>query len=250
MIKINRLPCPEQLTPEVQTNKTAKYKADQSSVWNETYIKERLLKMSNDKCCYCECNVVAGGSYMEVEHYHPKGLYPDEVVVWDNLLPSCKKCNSQKGEHDTVAEPIINPSVDVPQDHLKIRMGVRFKAKDDIGTETITSLDLNNQVKHTTPRHKVVQIVENKIEDLLDKTLDYIDSRNKTTRKKNKLMNDVRELLQICQPCEPYSAFKSTALLTNDCYNDMKTALDNEGLWTQELQDLENGLLSILYETC
>ena len=35
--------------------------------------------------------------------------YPDEVVDWDNLLPSCKRCNTTKGTHDVVTEPIINP---------------------------------------------------------------------------------------------------------------------------------------------
>lgn len=250
MIKINRLPCPTQLTPAVQATKTAKFKADGSSVWHEEYIRERLLEMSNSKCCYCECNVTEGGSYMEIEHFHPKGTYPNEVVAWDNLLPSCKKCNTQKGEHDTVATPIINPSVDDPQEHLKIRVGVRFKAKDDLGAETIETLDLNNQVKHTTPRHKVVQKIENKVEELLDKTQDYIDSHDKTIRKQNKLLKSVRELLQICQPSEPYSAFMSTALLTNDCYVDMKNALAGEGLWTQEFSDLESKLLSIMYETC
>lgn len=250
MIKINRLPCPEQLTQEVKDAKTAKYRESAISVWNESYIKDTLLRMSHNKCCYCECNVVAGGSYMEVEHFHPKGLYPEEVVDWDNLLPSCKKCNTQKGEHNTVAEPIINPAVDRPQDHLKIRVGVRFKPKDDIGADTIAVLDLNNQVKHATPRHQIVQEIENKIEDLLDKTTDYVDSKNKTTRKKNKLLNGVRELLEVCQPTEPYSAFMATALLTNDSYDDMKKCLENEGLWTQEFIDLESKLLSIKYETC
>ena len=250
MIKIDRLPCPNQLTQEVQAAKTAKYRESGSAVWNESYIKDTLLRMSHDKCCYCECNVVAGGSYMEVEHFHPKGRYPDEVVDWDNLLPSCKKCNTQKGEHDTIAEPIINPAVDRPQDHLKIRVGVRFKAKDYIGAGTIDVLDLNNQVKHATPRHKIVQKIENKIEDLLDRTIDYVDSQNKTTRKKNKLLNGVRGLLEICQPTEPYSAFKATALLTNDSYDDMKKRLENEGLWAQEFIDLESMLLSIKYETC
>lgn len=250
MIKIDRLPCPNQLTQEVQAAKTAKYIESESAVWNESYIKNSLLRMSHNKCCYCECNVVAGGSYMEVEHFHPKGLYPEEVVDWDNLLPSCKKCNTQKGEHDTIAEPIINPAVDRPQDHLKIRVGVRFKPKDDIGTDTIAVLDLNNQVKHATPRHKIVQKIENKIEDLLDKTTDYVDIQNKTTRKKNKLLNGVRELLEVCQPTEPYSAFMATALLTNDSYDDMKKCLENEGLWTQEFIDLESKLLSIKYETC
>ena len=250
MIKINRLPCPEQLTQEVKDAKTAKYRESAISVWNESYIKDRLLEMSHNKCCYCECNVIAGGSYMEVEHFHPKGLYPDEVVNWNNLLPSCKKCNAQKGEHDTVTEPIINPVVDRPQNHLKIRMGVRFMYKDDIGLDTITVLDLNNQVKHVTPRHKIVQKIENKIEDLLDQTVDYVDSQNKTTRKKNKLLNGVRGLLEVCQPTEPYSAFMTTALLTNDSYYDMKNRLENEGLWTQEFIDLESKLLSIKYETC
>lgn len=250
MIKIDRLACPTELTQEVKDAKTEKFKNDGSSVWKEDYIKTRLLEMSHDKCCYCECNVTEGGSYMEIEHFHPKGQYPDEVVEWNNLLPSCKKCNIQKGEHDTVGSPIINPSIDMPQDHLKIRMGFRFYGKDDMGEETIEALDLNNQIKHTSPRHEVINEIENKIGMLKSQAEDYLSLVQKTSLKKNKLLRGVRELLEICQPTEPYSAFKATALLTNDCYSDLKDLLNSENLWSQEFIDLERNLQSIKYETC
>lgn len=250
MIKIDRLACPTELTQEVKDAKTEKFKNDGSYVWKEDYIKTRLLEMSHNKCCYCECNVTEGGSYMEIEHFHPKCQYPDEVVEWNNLLPSCKKCNTQKGEHDTVSSPIINPSTDMPQDHLKIRMGFRFKSKDDMGEETIEALDLNNQNRHTNPRHKVLNKVEDKVASLLEQAKTYISIEPKTTLRKNKLLRGVRELLELCQPTEPYSAFKATALLTSDCYTVLKDILNSENLWSQEFIDLERNLLSIKYETC
>jgi hypothetical protein len=49
----------------------------------------------------------------------PKQPYPVRsaagLVDWDNLVPTCKKCNVQKSAHDTVKEPIIDPYKDDPE---------------------------------------------------------------------------------------------------------------------------------------
>lgn len=70
-------------------------------VWNKAYIKNALLEMSDNKCCYCECKIGKGEREMHVEHFKPKSIYPDLVVEWNNLLPSCPHCNKQKSSHDT-----------------------------------------------------------------------------------------------------------------------------------------------------
>lgn len=59
---------------------------------------------------------------MKVEHFEDKFDYPDKVMVWENLLPSCKKCNSSKNTHDVIAAPIINPFIDEPKNELYFRL--------------------------------------------------------------------------------------------------------------------------------
>ena len=101
MIKIQRVSAPSELNDETVSTLTTLYKSTGENVWNKPYIKKELLKMSHNKCCYCELKLGEEGKYMQVEHYHCKSLYPDEVVLWENLLPSCNRCNTNKSSHDT-----------------------------------------------------------------------------------------------------------------------------------------------------
>lgn len=45
------------------------------------------------KCPYCGIN-----SHGSFDHYLPKESYPEYAVLANNLVPSCEKCNSLKGE--------------------------------------------------------------------------------------------------------------------------------------------------------
>lgn len=57
----------------------------------------------------------------DVDHFKPKSIYPDLVVKWENLLPSCPHCNKEKSSHDTGAEPIVNPSEDDPREFFYLK---------------------------------------------------------------------------------------------------------------------------------
>jgi len=141
MIQLSRITKPKQLTSELQISLTEKFKSEKTSVWNLSFIKESLLKMSNDKCCYCECNINEESKYMEVEHFYCKDLYPNLVLDWDNLLPACKRCNGHKLNHDPKKEPIINPVENNPQNHLLLR-NYRLFPKDKLGKITKIQFDI------------------------------------------------------------------------------------------------------------
>lgn len=97
MIPLQRAPKPDYLTDEKVQELTKQYQLDtKKTVWNRSEIKEPLLESSNKKCAYCECILQETDSYSQVEHFHPKSLYPEEVVIWENLLPSCGRCILQK----------------------------------------------------------------------------------------------------------------------------------------------------------
>lgn len=72
-------------------------------------IQDELSKSSYKKCSFCECIPSEGGN-LEVEHFAPKSLYHKLAFEWSNLLPICRKCNESKSDHDTIQEPILNPS--------------------------------------------------------------------------------------------------------------------------------------------
>lgn len=237
MIKIQRIAAPAELTPQAVAAKTALFIADPTKpVWKESYIEHRLLEMSHGKCCYCECELGKESNYMEVEHFHHKDKYKDEVVIWDNLLPACRACNGNKGAHDTIADPIVNPTVDDPREHLGFH-AFRYKWKTTVGKETIDSLDLNDTEKRCKPRFSVCNELISKVEDFLEAIQSVTpDSR---IQEKNRMRNKVRELLEACQCDREYTAMKATTIVNNPDYASLVGEMRRRGLWTQQLDDLD-----------
>ena len=250
MIHLERPPKPDELTDEVVAEKTALFKADNNqAVWKEPYIHSLLLRMSYNKCCYCECDITEESKYMEIDHFHDKHDYPDEVVEWTNLLPSCKKCNGTKGTDDTVNYPIINPTENTPSDHLYLYNGVRFRSKDSIGSQTITTLDLNNQDRHCTPRYELSQSVTSKLEELYNRSNEYQNGeRPVTPQGTGRLRNDTVELLQKGKRDKVYASIVSSAILNDPYYPLLKQNLQALDRWNTELDELEQELSSIRYD--
>lgn len=238
MIKIDRLTAPVELTDEVVAAKTAAFKSDHKlAVWRDSYIIKRLLEMSHSKCCYCECVVDEESKYMEVEHFHHKDQYEDEVVKWDNLLPSCKTCNVQKGAHDTIENPIINPTKQDPKDHLSFYC-YQLRGKTDLGKMTETVLDLNNSKHHSLPRYRIGDKMSKTLAELSDAADDLTTSSPKTS--KTKFKNKVIRFLQLCQPDEPYTAVKATVVANDKKYDEIIYKLQSLGLWMEPLITLDS----------
>ena len=247
MIKIQRVSAPVELTPQVVAEKTTQFKENPSkAVWKEEYIASRLMQMSHGKCSYCECPLGVESNYMEVEHFHHKQEYPDEVVIWDNLLPSCRACNARKGTHDTIASPIVNPTIDDPKDHLGFK-DYRYKSKTDKGKETVTLLDLNDLERRCLPRFRVCTLLNDKVESFLEDIQNIsVASR---TQKKNRMKNNVRELLETCQCDREYTAIKATTLIHNRDYATLISEMQSRGLWTQDLILLDEQMRSYGLDT-
>lgn len=250
MIHIDRGDAPSELTEDVVHSKTAAFKAaPKKVVWRDKYIVEALMNMSHNKCAYCECKLGEESKYMEVEHFHDKKDFPDEVVLWNNLLPSCKKCNTSKGDHNTVLEPIINPSVDVPQQHMILFRGVRFRGIDDMGKKTIVVLNLNDQEHHCKVRYAIGQVITEELEKLLEDSIEFMDgTRNQTSQGLGRLRNSTAALLSKGTKDKEYSAVVATALLSDDLYASLKANLQQLNIWTDEMNHLEAELQTIRYK--
>ncbi|MEK4196120.1 HNH endonuclease [Paenibacillus sp. FSL L8-0323] len=239
MIKIERIECPKELTAEIKNELTAEFKKDsKTNVWNLEYIKDALFDMSNGKCVFCECKLGEESKYMEVEHFHPKSLYPDEVIEWENLLPICKRCNGKKLNHDTKAHPIVNPTVNIPKDHIKLN-NYRFIGIDELGKETIAVLALNDQKRLLLPRVFIGNQISEILEDLTERTKELRCFREISTRQKNNIIGRVEKLLDSCQPCAEYSATCSYSLFGDDNYCEVVQFLKDFNFWSQELENLE-----------
>jgi uncharacterized protein (TIGR02646 family) len=244
MIKLTRANKPFELTSSEQKTLTDEFKRSGASVWRKEYITNALLSYSNNKCAYCECDITEESKYLEVEHFHHKDDYPDEVVEWNNLLPSCKKCNGTKGTHDTYKEPIINPCDDNPQDYLNLK-NYRIKGKDDLGKLTVSVLDLNNQDRHCKKRFEIGNAAHEKLEDFLLLIEEYESGASISTRRKNRIINGVKALLRLAQSEKTYSATTSSIILSSTDYGEIKSKMISLSFWDKELTDLETGCTKV-----
>ncbi|ETT33945.1 hypothetical protein C162_30400 [Paenibacillus sp. FSL R7-269] len=236
MIKVERSEPPAKLTTEKVKELTEEYIKTDNNVWNQDYIKKALLNMSNNKCIFCECRLGEESKYIEVEHFHPKSIYPEEVVDWENLLPICKRCNGLKRNHDTKSVPIINPTLINPRDHLIIKK-FRFFGKDELGKKTIGVLSLNDSDRLFYPRVRIGEAISN-ILDSLGKWVDKIKFES-SIEDQNELVCKMRNLLKACQPDAEYSTICSYALFEDDNYHETKKFMQQVEIWDEDLSTLE-----------
>lgn len=236
MIFIKRTASPKELTDEVVKNLTNLYKEENSSVWNKKYIKEALLSMGYNKCCYCEAPLDQQGLYMQVEHYHPKSLYPDEVVDWNNLLAVCQSCNSKKRDLDTVNVPFIDPSKQNPQKLFTIN-NYRYEAREnnEKAIEAIRVLGLNSIDKLMVARYKVGSVLLEKIEKLCESVSANQNDYNLLVPNATELVG----ILESVQKDKEYSATISSLLINSHYYKKIKDIFIDNNLWDEDLKSLD-----------
>ena len=236
MIQLQAAKKPSQLTDAVVKALTEKFNNSGNSVWKENYITEPLLAMSFGKCCFCETKVNEESKYMEVEHFHAKSIYPNEVVEWKNLLPICKRCNIKKSNHDTKKYPIIHPIFDNPKQHLKLQ-DYRFYGKTELGKLTKDIVDLNNRQRLVNVRSEIGVKLHEELENLLQATQDYID--NPITRRRNKIVGTLKNIMLEGTKEYEYSATAATVILTDSNYQEIKQLFESNNLWNDEFKELE-----------
>lgn len=246
MIKLERNFTPLCLVPNQALKLTQEFALTGKSVWNIDALKSALLETSHNKCAYCECNLTNESKYVEVEHFLNKDRYPEHVVTWENLLPSCKRCNGKKGSHDVLAEPIINPYKENPTQHFKLK-NYRLKPKSEIAHNTIDVIDLNNYDRVLKVRFEVGESIQQSLEITLTALNLYTSSPK--TRNKNKLLALTTQILTECQPDATYSATASTILHDSDHYIELKSALKANNLWSNELNTLHQNSKNSSLET-
>ena len=191
-------------------------------------IKEELFKTSFEKCAFCECKPAEGGN-IEVEHFKPKSIHPDFTFEWENLLPSCRKCNGSKLDHDTAIAPIVNPYEMDPKEifeYSDIRILAKSGASKSIGDNSIEVCGLNS-VRLMKPRSEILVNLYFFQDTLQEAMADYHDAD--TGAKKRNRVRSINEAIekieQLTDPREKYSGFCSNFLENCEIYNKAKALI-------------------------
>lgn len=182
-----------------------------ASRYKHTEIKNSLIPIQDTKCVFCE-TIPNESGYVEIEHYLPKAIYPEETFSWDNLLPSCKRCNLKKLSLDTKKFPIVKPDVDNPEDYFvynSIKIECKKDALDiDKAQRTINRLDLN-QYRLIKPRSVLlVSLVE--YENTLEKTINEYKTakrKDKKDRVINNIMESIDKIDDLCTDTQKHAGF-------------------------------------------
>lgn len=245
MIKLERNFHPLCLNPTETIRLTEIFKEKHTSVWNFNDLKSALLETSFGKCAYCECDLTKESKYMEVEHFRDKDTYPDDVMNWQNLLPACKRCNGNKGGHNVLVAPIVNPYEIDPRDHFQFRL-YRLRAKTNIGFETIGTVDLNNSDRTVMVRFEIGE----RLHETLLKARERLDTYklNLSARTRNLLIGTIKSVLRECQCFSEYAATTATILHSDAEYIYLKNEMLHLGFWDQELLDLDVASISLKLE--
>lgn len=243
VIKLERIEKPKELTEERQKELTEEFKNNRErDVWNQPYIRRNLLIESNNKCAYCECFVGTGFKEMHVDHFHYKNKYVEEVVKWENLYPSCPHCNKNKSTHDTYESPIIDPFEQNPQDFFYIKNYRYYPKNDDVKLivrNTIDVLGLNDTKEVVRSRYELGEAIINEIQNIYQLAIDNKDLLHKDIRKRNRVLCGCRNILGKVIKTAEYSAFMSTILQSEEYYQELRSLLNEIGLWDEELQMLD-----------
>lgn len=253
MIKVERIERPDELTDAVRRQLTEEFKRDTSKrVWNKKYIREGLLKESSHKCVYCECLIGEGHKEMHVDHFHYKDKYPEEVVLWENLNPSCPRCNKNKSIHDTYQHPIINPFEQNPKDYFFIR-NYRYYSRNEqvepIVRDTIDVLGLNDTDEVVKFRFAQGEALAETIEAIYRLAKENAEILCSDTRKRNRVLRGCRNILSYGTKEAEYAAFMATIIADNPYYKKLKDLLQGLGLWDEHLQELNNTVERLKMQT-
>lgn len=199
-----------------------------TSFYRNDAVRDGLIKSSQGKCAFCECIPSEGGN-IEIEHFKPKSEYPEFTFEWENFLPSCRKCNSSKGTHDSVLEPIINP-YDIDPENAFHFVDIEIKPSNTdtkkVAEKTIEVCGLNT-LRLWKPRAEILlslRIFTKSIEVAIKELADADTQRKKEIRI-NKLREAIDTIEMLTNSSEKYSSFCSDFLNRSEAYLSAKAII-------------------------
>ncbi|WP_138994557.1 hypothetical protein [Larkinella sp. C7] len=248
MIRLVRTEPPVEMTAEWVEKQTAKFISNQElRVWDFSFLKKALLEMSAYKCAYSEIQLHEEGKLMEVEHFLPKSIYPNQVLDWLNLLPSSRHCNNAKREKDPNKYPLVNPITDNPKEHFYMLDYILF-GRTQKGKNSVIVLKLNDEQQLISPRREIGIAVRTELHKQYQQVIKLADD-GLTPDEEIRITASLENLMNLGKATKPYSATVATVLLDDPHFKRIKTFFVGNALWSDELQLLEQELANLRLDT-
>lgn len=175
-----------------------------------------------ERCIYCENDIITGDP--NVEHFHPKSLYPNETFEWNNLFSACIECNRPKGSFDTSVSPFIHPVNDDPEEFISYEM-LLIKPRYRLATNHVLYEKGKNVISYCKlDRGELIpglsdtlNIITNKsfeLKPLIDRYNKYNERRNKE-KTAHELVSKLNGLNVLAKPSKERAGFARECLRQN-----------------------------------
>lgn len=220
VVEFQKFGCYKDIPDDVKKKVTSPYRHND--------IQNELFASSSKKCAFCECIPESGGGYVQVEHFHPKSIYPEECFSWINFLPCCGVCNTNKGTLDTKITQILNPYDENPKDSFYLSF-LKILPKDNdvkaINTEKEIELNSGRLINARMNLLAQLQILTEEIRDAIELVIEA-DTDRKKVKRTNKLREKVESADVYTMPESQHSFFCSEVLKIDAYYLQAKKILE------------------------
>lgn len=199
-------------------------------------IKDAVIGVTKGKCVFCESYIEAV-DYSNIEHFHPKSLYPKLTFKWSNLFPACRKCNIPKGDTDTKSITIVHPVNDdvdkyFSYPNLKIQPSENAPCQ-ETAINTIKECDLDRI--SLCRQHGEILITVYELEEKIQEKIDHYNGLTQSGSKLKvviKLKEAIDNLKEQSRYSKPYAGFLRYIIFNSSTIN---TALDIINTHTTEI---------------
>lgn len=138
-------------------------------------IQDAIEDITNGHCVFCGSSI-GTVSYINIEHFLPKSVYPHLTFEWENLFPACQACNGKKLALDpnNPATLLIHPRNDAPESLLEYN-GLNIQATTldtaNKGSFTIQKLALNTRLPLLRAKSQKLYLLFREIAPIQSKVL-------------------------------------------------------------------------------
>ncbi|CAN2043886.1 putative HNH nuclease domain-containing protein [Candidatus Magnetomoraceae bacterium gMMP-13] len=202
-----------------------KQKSDWIKIKYREDIQSFLFGTSHEKCAYCERNPNDGGGYLEIEHFYPKKIYKDLAFNFKNLLPSCKQCNTAKGQKykDEEDNEIINPYCEKNMSvHLALNLeNMQINGISKNGKASVSILNKSLNTNRTLQDGKIARGAVYKriqIQERINKKLKLSENHKEN---KEVIFDELKDLLKLIDEKKTCTSVYSTVILQHPVFNEL-----------------------------